>query len=80
MVDCELFANIRRLGDHIMADDDHWTYAEWENNTVEKIVTNGLSAPEEDRADYLRVQIKLAVQQALRHGQSGRSEDEPVVE
>lgn len=58
---------------------DHWTYVEWEENTIEKIVTNGLSAPEEHRADYLRVQIRAAVRQALRHGQSGRSETEPVV-
>nr|WP_294811225.1 hypothetical protein [uncultured Sphingomonas sp.] len=58
---------------------DHWTYAEWEENTVDKIVTKGLSAPEEHRADYLRVQIKAAVRQALRHGQSGRSESEPIV-
>ena len=58
---------------------DHWTYAEWEENTVEKIVIMGLSAPEEHRADYLRVQIRAAVRQALRHGQSGRSDHEPVV-
>jgi len=57
---------------------EHWTYVEWEENTVDKIVTMGLSAPEEHRADYLRVQIKAAVRQALRHGRSGRSESEPV--
>ncbi|UKK85075.1 hypothetical protein L7H23_02900 [Sphingopyxis sp. BSN-002] len=58
---------------------DHWTYSEWEENTVEKIVTTGLSVPDVHRADYLRVQIKLAIQQALLHGRSGRSNDEPVV-
>jgi hypothetical protein len=60
-------------------DSDHWTYAEWEANTVEKIVIMGLNAPDEHRADYLRVQITAVVRQALRHGQSGRSEGEPVV-
>ncbi len=61
-----------------MGDGHYWTYSEWLGNTVEKIVTNGLSAPEEHKADYLRVQIKLAIEQSLRHGRSGRSDDDPV--
>ena len=47
--------------DHAAMNGNHWTYAEWEENTVEKIVTMGLSAPAEHRADYLRVQIRAAV-------------------
>jgi hypothetical protein len=62
-----------------MTDDGHyWTYREWRKHTVEKIVTLGLSAPEEHRADYLRVQIEAAINQSLRHGRSGRSDDDPV--
>lgn len=39
----------------------------------------GLSAPEEHRADYLRLQITLAIRQAHRHGQAARSENDPTV-
>jgi hypothetical protein len=58
--------------------DGYWTYSEWLHHTVEKIVTLGLSAPEEHRADYLRVQIKSAIEKSLRHGRSGRGDDDPV--
>ena len=61
-----------------MSEDHYWTYSEWLKHTVEKIVVMGLSAPEEHRADYLRVQIELAIRQSLRHGRSGRSDDDPV--
>lgn len=59
-------------------DGNYWTYAEWEVNTIDKIVKVGLSAPEEHREDYLRCQIKAAVRQARRHGQAGLSESDPV--
>ena len=62
-----------------MMSDDHWTYQQWEDATVEKIATLGAAAPEEHRVDYLRVQVRVAVRQALRHGRSGCAEDEPVV-
>jgi hypothetical protein len=58
--------------------DDHWAYNEWEDATVERIVAMGLSAPNEHRADFLRVQIRLAIRQALRHGRSGLSDTDPV--
>lgn len=59
---------------------ERWTFEEWEDATVDKIVDMGLAAPEEHRADYLRIQIRLAIQQALRHGRSGRANDDLVVE
>jgi hypothetical protein len=59
--------------------DDHWTYQQWEDATVEKIATLGAAAPEEHRADYLRVQVRAAIRQALRHGRSGLTDDEPAV-
>ncbi|MBC9032144.1 hypothetical protein IAG41_07055 [Sphingomonas sp. JC676] len=58
---------------------EHWTYNEWATNTVEKIVVMGLAAPEEHRADWLRLQIGSAIEQALRHGRSGLGDDDPVV-
>jgi hypothetical protein len=61
-----------------MNDGHYFTYKEWLEFTVQKIVTNGLNTQEEDRADYLTCQIELAISQALRHGRSGRSDDDPV--
>jgi len=72
-------ADIPEERDGLTMSGDHWTYKQWEDGTVEKIVTMGLLAPEEHRADYLRVQIRRAIRQSLRHGRSGRSEDDPVV-
>lgn len=59
---------------------EHWTFEEWEKATVGKIVGTSLDAPEEHRADYLRVQIRLAIRQALRHGRSGRTDHELIVD
>jgi hypothetical protein len=59
--------------------DEHWTYDEWAANTVEKIVTMGLALPDEHRADWLRLQIGLAIKHSLRHGRSGRADHDPVV-
>lgn len=71
-------ADIHHERDAAVMSDDHWTYRQWENNTVEKIVTMGLAVEDANRADYLRVQIRNAIRQSLRHGQSGRAEDDPV--
>ncbi len=59
---------------------EHWMFKEWAENTVEKIVVAGLAAPEEHRADWLRLQIGLAINHACRHGRSGLADDDPVVE
>ena len=70
----------------------YFTYAEWERWMVGKItniafgqlervnsVTGGVhSIDQADREGYLRVQIEAAIQQALRHGRSGRGDDDPV--
>ncbi len=61
------------------SDGEHWTYEQWVEQTVDKIVHVGLTTPEEDRADWLRLQIGLAIGQALRHGRSGRSDSDPVI-
>ena len=61
-----------------MTDDGYWTFNEWKENTLRKIVVMGLTAPEEHRADYLYVQIGLAIDQAVRHGRAGAGDDDPV--
>jgi len=72
--------------------DGYFTYAEWERWAVDKIaniafgdlkrvnISTGHSQPidKEDREDYLRVQIEAVVRQALRHGRSGRGDNDPV--
>jgi hypothetical protein len=61
-----------------MDENGYWTFAEWTEATVNKIVRVAESASEKDRADWLDVQIRAAIMQALRHGRSGRANDEPV--
>ncbi len=39
----------------------YWTYDEWVAQTVEKIVSVSLTIPEENRTDWLRLQIGLAI-------------------
>lgn len=70
----------------------YFTYNEWEKWAVDKIaniafgrlrrvdaVTGELSPiDQQDREDYLRVQIEAVIRQALRHGRSGRGNDDPV--
>ncbi len=59
----------------------HFTFKEWLTWTVDKIVTRSLHhTAEEDRDGYLRVQIEGAIRQALAHGRSGRSDDDPIVD
>jgi hypothetical protein len=72
--------------------DGYFTYAEWEQWAVDKLTNiafgpykivetgTGNSQPidAKTREDYLRVQIKAVVQQSLRHGRSGRGDNDPV--
>jgi hypothetical protein len=59
-------------------DDGYWTYKEWLEHTVAKIVAVAMAVREEDRAGWLDVQIRAAIAQALRHGRAGGSDDDPV--
>jgi hypothetical protein len=61
-----------------MSEDHYWTYQEWVEHTVRKIVSLGLSAPEQHREGWFDVQIRAAISQALRHGRSGKSDNDPV--
>ena len=65
-------------GGEISVSGHHWTYVEWEANTVAKIVEGTVAAPDEHRRDWLIVQVRLAIAQALRHGRSGRADSDPV--
>lgn len=62
-----------------MAGDGHWTYAEWLERTIDKIAVRGALAPVEHREDWLRIQVRLALRQALAHGRSGLGNNDPVV-
>jgi len=58
----------------------HFTFNEWLAWTVDKIATRTLKhTPPEHHDGYLRVQLEAAIKQALRHGRSGRSDDDPIV-
>ena len=60
----------------------YFTYREWEKCTVDKIaaIASGRMAliDESHREGYLRVQIESMIRQALRHGRSGRGDDDPI--
>jgi len=57
---------------------DHMTYAEWVEDRLRKITREMLSISREDFIPYIDVQVRAAIQQARRHGRSGRGDDEPV--
>lgn len=61
-----------------MDKDGYWTFTEWKKYEVEKIIRSAMAASEEDRAEYLDVQISSAIAQALRHGRSGKGDHDPV--
>jgi hypothetical protein len=59
---------------------NHFKFSEWLAHEVEKISTRSALLGPEDRETYLRVQIAVAIRHAFRHGRSGRSEDDPVID
>jgi hypothetical protein len=61
----------------------HFTYAEWEKWAVDKIA--GIAFhwtlnDESKREEFLRFQAQALIRQALRHGRSGRADDDPVTQ
>ena len=53
-------------------------FAEWINFESERIVRMGSLTPEENRMDYMIVQIQAALKKAFAHGKDGLTEnDEP---
>ena len=57
--------------------DNALTFAQWIEFEAARIVRMGLSLPEEDRADYMRVQIEGALWKATYHGRDGLRDDDP---
>jgi hypothetical protein len=52
------------------------TFKEWIKFEADRIVRMGLLAPEEHRADYMRIQIEAALRKATDHGRDGLSDDD----
>ena len=55
-----------------------FTYRQWAAHEADRITELGLAAPTEDQADWFEVQIRLAMAKALRHGRSGRADDDKL--
>jgi hypothetical protein len=53
------------------------SFAQWITFEAERIVRMGLLAPQEHQADYMRIQIQIALRKALAHGRDGLSDDDP---
>jgi hypothetical protein len=49
------------------------TFADWIDFEANRIVSMGLRLPEEDRADYIKVQIQAALKKAFGHGRGDRN-------
>lgn len=61
--------------------DGYWTYKGLEKHAVDKIAGIAFHyklTEESTREDYLRVQTLSMIRKALRHGRSGRGNDDPV--
>jgi len=59
---------------------DKLTFAEWRNHRVERFVSLSLSAPDEHREDYTRVQAKSLVDDALKFSRAGLQDGDPMPE
>ena len=57
--------------------DDLKTFVEWVSFEANRIVEMGLAAPDEHRADYMRVQIEAAIRKAAAHFRDGLGPDDP---
>jgi hypothetical protein len=56
------------------------TFADWVIFEADRIVGMGLRAPQEHRADYMRVQIQVALRRVADHGRAGLSDEDPLLE
>jgi hypothetical protein len=52
-------------------------FTEWTEFEANRIVHLGALVPEEERADYMRVQIEGAIRKAFAHGRDGLTERDP---
>jgi hypothetical protein len=54
------------------------TFAEWLDHRVERFVYLVSAAPEDCRADYMKVQAKSLVSDALRFSRAGLKDSDPM--
>ncbi len=59
-----------------MNDGRDFTFAQWRAHRVERFVYLALAAPEEHRADYMRVQAKSLADDALKFSRAGFQDDD----
>ena len=52
-------------------------FSEWVTFEARRIVSLGLAAPEEHRADFMRIQIEAALRKAFAHARDGLTETDP---
>jgi len=57
--------------------DHELTFAQWLSFEANRIVEVGLLAPEDFRADYMRVQIEAALRKAAAHYRDGLGPEDP---
>jgi hypothetical protein len=54
------------------------TFAQWLEHRADRLVDLGLAAPEEHRADYMRVQARILARDAVEFARFGLADDDPM--
>jgi hypothetical protein len=57
---------------------DRPTFAQWLRYRADRLVELGLTAPEDDREDYMKVQARSLVQDTLHFSRMGLADDDPM--
>jgi len=55
---------------------DNFSFAQWRVHRVERFVYLAMAMPEQDRADYMRIQAKSLVEDALSFSRAGLQGDD----
>jgi len=54
------------------------TFAQWLQHRADRLAELGLAAPEEDRADYMRVQARSLARDTVLFARRGLADDDPM--
>ena len=54
------------------------TFGEWLEHRADRLVELGLSAPDDLRVDYMRVQARSLARDAVRFARAGLADDDPM--
>jgi hypothetical protein len=54
------------------------TFAQWLEHRADRLVELGLAAPEDARADYMRVQARSLARDAVRFSRMGLADEDPM--